>query len=96
MEEYDFRILLMKRLKDPAYKRIAFIKNFVELSSGCEAFFFKYIHGNHLYPDLFERAKRLMKVYGLYIHKSDKGYISDAEEEAFTKKIKKKSHQLFA
>ena len=92
LEEFDFRMLLMKRLKDPVYKKIGFIKNFIEVSSGCEAFMFQYTYGNHLYPKLFDRAKRLMKVYGLYIHQSDKEYISDADEEAFCKKVKEKSH----
>jgi hypothetical protein len=33
-------------------------------------------YDNHLYPDLFERSKKIMRVYGGNILQEEKNYIS--------------------
>lgn len=71
---------MLRRKQDPIFKPIEFIKNFIGISDEDKNIFFcKHQEGKTKYPDLWERSRQLMKVYGSNIIPKEEKYISVGE-----------------
>ncbi len=56
---------MLKRKQDGIWKKILMIKNFITAKDVTKRLIkLNFNYDNHLYPDLFSRAKLLMKIYG--------------------------------
>ena len=84
MNETDFLNIMDKRKKDSYFGTVMFIRNFLPIKDEIgNNIVVKYEAEKLAYPELYERAKGLMRIYGSNVLPQDRDYISDESETLF-------------